>query len=48
MSVNFIDEVASWSNLEEIAIETLLEEDVMLEYESNRELHELYIYIYHF
>ncbi|XP_074374215.1 uncharacterized protein LOC141714603 [Apium graveolens] len=40
--VNLIDEVVSWSNLEDIEIESLIKEDVSCEYESNRELHELY------
>ncbi|XP_074355707.1 uncharacterized protein LOC141695354 [Apium graveolens] len=42
VGVNLINKVVSWSNLEDSAIESLLEEDVSREYESNRELHELY------
>ncbi|XP_074342501.1 uncharacterized protein LOC141680078 [Apium graveolens] len=42
VGVNLINKVVSWSNLEDNAIESLLEDDVLREYESNRELHELY------
>ena len=37
-----INEVVSWSNLEGSAIESFLEKDALLEYESNKDLHELY------
>ena len=42
VGVNLIDEVTSLSKLEGSQIESLLKEDVLLEYESNREFHELY------
>ena len=42
VGVNLIDEVVSWSNLDDSVNESLLEEDVLREYESNKELHELY------
>ena len=42
LGVNLIDEVVSWSHLEDNAIVSFLENDILLEYESNKELHELY------
>ena len=41
--VNFIDEVTSWSNLEDSQIESILKEDVLVDYEENRELHDIYV-----
>ena len=37
-----INEVVSWSNLEDSEIESFLEKNALLEYESNKDLHELY------
>ena len=40
--VLYLQRLTSWSNLEGIQIESILKEDVLLEYESNRELHHLH------
>ena len=42
VGVNLIDEVTSWSNLKDSQIESLLKEDVLVDYEENRELDDLY------
>ena len=42
VGVNLIDEVTSWSNLNDSQIESLLKEDILVDYEENKELHDLY------
>ena len=40
--VPYPQRLTSWSNLEDIQIESLLKEDVLVDYEKNREFHDLY------
>ena len=42
VGVNLIDEVVSWPKLEDSMIESFLKEDILVVYEENRELHDLY------